>query len=585
MRTSHWAVLIAAAGAVVVALPFVIDAGSPLVALSPELVSILAVVALVACIWIAAILVTFVRQPDGRLWKLMLLYLFLTDAGSLTAAANPIVWTVGWTLVYARWGVLVHVLLAFPSGHLGSRLDRVAVAISYAASVGARLAVQALWDPHFVPPCVTCQNVFLIWPNNDLADLIGRDTQLAVPLIGVVVLYAMYRHWREAGPAARRALLPVVATICLASVWLSIYFVGASLGYGSPLDAVSPFFIPLEAIAPAGLLLGILRTRLGRGRVAELMVELGRGVPTGGLRDALARGLGDPTLQLGFAGAAPGAYIDSRGQAIQLPIGATSRTVARIERDGEPIAVIVHDPVIDDEDPGLVEAVASAARLAIENERLTAQVREQLEDVRASRARIAEAADVERRRVERDLHDGAQQRLVALAMRLQVARERGEGASALLDDATAELETAVREVRDLARGMHPPILGEAGLGAAVEALAERSPVAVHLEATADRFAPHLEAAAYFVTSEALTNIARHAHATEATVRITRDSDCLVVRIADDGRGGADPSKGSGLRGLVDRVAAFGGRLTVTSPSGGGTVVTAEFPAGGEIEHG
>ncbi len=583
MRMSRRVVLVAAAGGVAVALPFVTYATSPVVTLSPADISVLGAVALVACIWLAAILVAFVRQPDGALWKLMLAYMFIRDTPALTAVPGALVWTVGWTLVYARWGILVHVLLAFPSGHLHSRLDRMVVGVTYAASVGVRLVIQLMWDPHFVPPCPTCQNVFLIWPNNYLYDLIGRSANLTVPFIGLVVLYATYRHWAEAGPAARRALLPVVATVCLAYGWLSIYFVGQTLGYGTQLDAVGPFFIPLEAIAPAGLLFGILRTRLGRGRVAELMVELGRGIPAGGLRDALARGLGDPTLQLGFAGAAAGGYIDSRGQPMQVTIGSSSRAVARIERDGEPIAVIVHDPVIDDEDPGLVEAVATAARLAIENERLSAQVREQLEDVRASRARIVEAADVERRRVERDLHDGAQQRLVALAMRLQLARERGEGAASLLDEATTELETAVREVRDLARGMHPPILDEAGLGAAVEALAERSPVAVHLEATQDRFAPHLEAAAYFVVSEALTNIVRHAYASHATVTVVHEGGCLTIRVADDGRGNADPSRGSGLRGLADRIAAFGGRLTVTSPAGHGTVVTAELPLGGETE--
>ena len=180
-------------------------------------------------------------------------------------------------------------------------------------------------------------------------------------------------------------------------------------------------------IFPVGLLLGMLRTRWSRGRIASLVVELGRGVPVGGLRDVLARALGDPTLQLAFAAPSGSGFVDAAGLPIELPLSDPSRMVTRLERDDELLGVLVHDPAIEVEDPGLVEAVGNAARLALENERLAAEVRAQLEEVRASRLRIVEAADAERRRVERDLHDGAQQRLVALAMRLQIAKQRSPG--------------------------------------------------------------------------------------------------------------------------------------------------------------
>jgi signal transduction histidine kinase len=241
--------------------------------------------------------------------------------------------------------------------------------------------------------------------------------------------------------------------------------------------------------------------------------------------------------------------------------------------------MLVHDPALDDEDPGLVEAVGAAARLAIENERLAAQVRAQLEEVRESRARIVEAADGERRRLERDLHDGAQQRLVALAMRLELAKEGTSGASSLLEEATAELRTAIGEVRDLAHGLHPTILTEAGLGAAVEALAERAPFPVDVDVPDGRFPGPIEATAYFIVAEALTNVARHAEASEAHVLVTVDAGQLVVTVRDDGRGGADPARGSGLRGLSDRVAAASGSLTLSSPPGKGTFVRATLPLG------
>jgi signal transduction histidine kinase len=253
------------------------------------------------------------------------------------------------------------------------------------------------------------------------------------------------------------------------------------------------------------------------------------------------------------------------------------RAVTQVEHDGELLAVLADDPAIVEDDPGLIEAVGSVARLALENERLAAQVRAQLDEVRASRQRIVEAADAERRRVERDLHDGAQQRLVALAMRLDVARRTAGASSELLDQTTSELRAAVAEVRDLARGLHPTILVEAGLGPAIEALAERAAVPISVDAPSDRFPAPVEAAAYFVVAEAIANTTKHAGASQVQVTVSTTADGLRVAIRDDGKGGADPEIGSGLRGLADRVAALGGRIRVESPPGGGTTVQADLP--------
>ena len=212
---------------------------------------------------------------------------------------------------------------------------------------------------------------------------------------------------------------------------------------------------------------------------------------------------------------------------------------------------------------------------------LDAELRERLEDLRASRARLVEAGDAERRRLERDLHDGAQARLVALSMLLATARVRAAGdpdVAGLLDQAREELQTSLTELRELARGIHPAVLTDRGLGPALEALVTRAPVPVTVEAdTGSRLPAPVEAAAYFVVSEALQNVAKYAHATRATVTVRRLRGRVVVDVADDGVGGADATRGSGLCGLEDRVAALDGTIAVSSPVGRGTRLRAEIP--------
>jgi signal transduction histidine kinase len=255
--------------------------------------------------------------------------------------------------------------------------------------------------------------------------------------------------------------------------------------------------------------------------------------------------------------------------------------VTWIEHEGHPLAVLVHDPSLVEE-PKLVEAVAAAARLALVNARLHAEVRSQLANVKESRARLATAADTERRRIERDLHDGAQQRLVALALELRSAqRALGQGADPELDRLLAstadELQVAVEELRSLAHGIHPGALTQAGLASALEALAARVPIPVAVDATSERFPAEVEVTAYFVASEALQNVVKHAHASKAAVRARRENGTLVIEVSDDGVGGAAVDGGTGLHGLADRVEAHGGRLLVESDAGSGTRVVGEIP--------
>jgi signal transduction histidine kinase len=533
-------------------------------------------------LWVAAMLVTYRRDPTGPMWKLFLLYQAVGTIGVMWVIPTSLTWLLSQASIGIGSVVFVHLVLAFPSGRLADRYDRIVVAAAYLLILVTRLAWVVVWSPPIDPVGFSPRNPYVLWPNADLARLFGPGAIVAIaPFLYAAVIVGLSRHWRRASPALRRALMPIIVAAPLQlAIILAWHLVDAEPArFGSLREGLEHPIAGLAGLVfPVGFLLSLLRVRLARGSIAELAVELGRGVPIGGLRETLARALRDPTLILAYPAATGAGFVDSDGQSIDVADGpGLDRGIARLEREGETLAVLAYDRALDQEDPGRVGAVASMARMALENERLAAQVRAQLEEVRASRARIVEAGNAERRRIERDLHDGAQQRLVALAIRLDQARTGTAGAASLIDETTAELLQAVREVRDLARGLHPTILTEAGLAAALEALAERTPFPVTVTVPDTRFPPEIEAAAYYVVAEALTNIARYAGATEARVGATVLDERLVVTVADNGRGGANPAGGSGLRGLVDRLAAIDGELVISSPTGAGTTLTATLP--------
>ncbi|OGO54999.1 MAG: hypothetical protein A2V84_06075 [Chloroflexi bacterium RBG_16_70_13] len=534
-----------------------------------------------AAVWIGALLLSYRRAPKQPFWKLILAFLWTDQIWLLGYIPTSLTWTLGEAFSAVHDAVSAHLLIAYPTGWLVGRFDRRLVGFVYVFVLATSLIGHAVWQPEWVGvDCVGfCPNNLLLISRNDtLERLVDLGSTAFIPFLAVGVIAAVVRHWRAATPAARRVLWPVLIATPLVATLTTLWYLALDFGWLVVTDVLAgQLLLFVDFIIPTGVIAGMLRSSLHRSSVADLAVELGGGVPIGSLRASLARTLRDPTLEIAFPSVAGGGLVDPAGHPFSLPSPGTGRVVARLEREGELLGVLVHDAVISDEDPGLVEAVTSVARLALENERLAAQVRAQLEEVRASRQRIVEAGDAERRRVERDLHDGAQQRLVALAMRLEQARGASADAQDLIDATTTELGAAIAEVRQLARGLHPPILTEAGLRAAVESLAERTPIPVEVEGSGERHAATVEATAYFVVAEALTNIARHANASHATVSIRTSGDDLAVEIRDDGRGGADPAGGSGLSGLRDRVAAIGGSLVVHSPEGGGTSVLATIP--------
>jgi signal transduction histidine kinase len=299
------------------------------------------------------------------------------------------------------------------------------------------------------------------------------------------------------------------------------------------------------------------------------------------LREALARALGDPSLELAYWVPASARYVDAGGAPVQLPQTGGERAATVVEREGQPVAALVHDPALTEDDE-LVQSVCAAAALTLENARLQAELRARLAELQASRARLVEATDTERRRIERDLHDGTQQRLVSIAMALGLAESKlaadRPAVQPVLSEAREALGVALAELRELTQGIRPAILVERGLASALDDLARRAALPVRLDvAIGGRLPEQVEGAAYFVASEALTNAAKHSHANEVRLTAAQEPNALVLKIADDGIGGAALGGGTGLRGLADRVEALGGRLTLSSPPGRGTTICVEIP--------
>ncbi len=413
-------------------------------------------------------------------------------------------------------------------------------------------------------------------PNETVTTIVIGLANVAIGLCVIALLVLSWRRFRRATPALRRTMAPLVGTASLAGV---LFLVGLTVSVGPEWLqlAVGICFVTVMTLVPVAFLIGLLRDRLQRtSSIQGLVIRLAGAADHEQLRSILAEALRDPDLTIAFWFPERQTYVDPHGHPVDVP----ERGVTVVERDGEPIARLLHDPALD-EDPQLLETVAAAAAIGLERARLEAELRARLDELRASRARIVETAYHARRRLERDLHDGAQQRLVALSLTLRMIRSRvGEDEStvSLVEGASTELAAALAELRELARGIHPAILTDRGLDAALQALADRSPVPADLDVQSDLgLPPAHEAALYFVASEALANVAKYAGATSASVRVWAEADAVAIEIADDGKGGADPGQGSGLAGLRDRVEAMDGRFGVTSPPGEGTTVRATLP--------
>jgi signal transduction histidine kinase len=518
-------------------------------------------------------LLLWTRRPANRLGMLM------TGVGMLWLLGRtmlliqiPVVFTAGMWLSDLWAAALALFLLSFPTGRLTSRFDRAIVGIFVIVSV----PLEFLWLLFYVPE--NGLNVLAVAPDANAAHVLDTIQRFLISSGAVLLVLDLGLRWLRSSGAVRRQMAPVIAGAIAILLQSASWILEA---FGVSIEPLNNLGLVAQIAIPVAVLYVMLQARMARGGVADLVVELGQTPTPARLRDALSSALGDPSLQLAYWVPGEERFVDATGEAIDLPEDGSGQAVTLLERNGVPEAAIIHDAILLEE-PGLIASVASAMRLAVENDRLTAEVEAQLQEVRASRARIVEAGDLERRRVERDLHDGAQQRLISLSLELRVARNAlgDDGDPAVrrsLDRAAEEAMAALAELRDLALGIYPLILTEAGLGPAVESLADRTSVDVVVDVDAERFPPAVEGAAYFVISEALANVTKYAKATRATVCVRGVGDHLSIEIDDDGIGGADPRSGSGLRGLADRVAALDGTLSVDSPVGGGTRISARIP--------
>jgi signal transduction histidine kinase len=523
--------------------------------------------------WIGAGLYARERRPESRLGVLMTALGFAWFLTPLSAANSPLLFTAGFVLG-AIWGpLLAHVLLSFPSGRLPSGRQRALIATGYVLAplvpVPGMLFMESAELTDCDGPCP--DNLLLVSHDAELGETLWGAGSAVLMTLCLLVVALLVARWRRAGPSERRSLAPLLA----AGAATLLFVFGFAATQAQALITLA--FLAFAA-TPFAFLVGLLRADFSQARgVRSLVARLTELPAPGDLRAALAEALGDPTLSVAYWVPQQSRYVDDAGARVEMPAG---RAVTEIERDGRRIAAIVHDPALV-EDRETVRAAGAATALLLENQRLDAELRARMEDLRASRQRLVQAGDAERRRLERDLHDGAQSRLVALALNLRLARGRMEGeseAAELIDASIDELKLSLAELRELAHGIHPAVLTERGLEPAVRGLTARAPVPVELVASLGGPLPAaVETAAYFVVSEGLTNVAKYARAAHATVRMERVDGRLLLEVSDDGIGGAAASAGSGLRGLSDRVAALDGALEVTSPPGGGTTLRVELP--------
>ena len=539
----------------------------------------------VAATYIGAGVIAMLRRPGNAIGPLMAGVGFGWLVQDLYWAWYPLSVTIASTLERFYQAVLANLALVFPTGRFPGRFERRAMIGIYAWSVGNNLVRMLFYEPGY-EGCTGCpRNLLQVAHDRGayrVADHLSTYGSLLVILFAAALIV---RHWWRATRAARHVMAPVLWVVGPAVVFIVSQEFEAVVSVSAEAQHVIIDYLPAGlAVLPIGFLVGLLRTRLAYAQVGVLLPELTTQVAPGRVRAALAATLHDPDLELLYWSPAAEEYVDIDGQPRE-PTAGPGRAVSPIEGASGPLAVVIVDKIALDE-PDLLRTAVAMARLALENERLQAEVRGQLVQLRSTTTRIVEAGQDARRRLERDLHDGAQQRLLSLAMtlgraRVRVAAQGDDQVNEFLDQAARDLQQAIDELRELARGIHPVLLTQQGLGPALRALAERAPLPVEVSAPDQRFPDPVEATAYFFAAEAITNAARHSGASAVWVDVAVDADELAIRVRDDGIGGVDESAstGSGLIGLRDRVVAVGGRMRIASPVGVGTTLVARLPCG------
>ncbi len=522
--------------------------------------------------YVLAGLVAWWRRPDSRFGPLMVVAGFVMFLSGLQWSNQALPYTVGMAFDLAPAILFLHVFLAFPDGRLEWRAERVLVAAGYAVAFGLQLLKMGLGagGP---------DNLLAVVVEPAAANTVEDVELLALSAISLAGIALLAARRLGSGRPLRRPTALLVDSFALALVMIAALLLAAVFAWPS-FETIRRVTFGIIGIAPVAFLIGLLSARLARSTVAALLVELRADPAPADLPEVFGRALRDPSLTLAYWLPEFESWADLDGRPVVLPAEDSERATTLIYGEGVRLAALVHNRSLNEE-PELLDAVSAAASIALENARLHAELQARLQELRGSRARVIEAGQQERQRLERNLHDGAQQRLIALSLDLRLLEERlGDDPEARvgLDQARQEIALSLDELRDIARGIHPAVVSGHGLAVALESLAARAPVPVRLTVELDdRVGEKVEVAAYYVVSESLTNIGKHAAATSATVGVARANGELVVEIVDDGIGGADSERGTGLRGLADRVEALGGRLRVWTPTGGGTRVRADLP--------
>jgi signal transduction histidine kinase len=515
------------------------------------------------------------RRPSNRIGALLCLGGFMLLLAALQNTTVPGLIAVGLILGEAPIAVILHILLAFPSGRLEQPLPRALVAAGYVITI-------VLQVPRYL--FSSYQGVLFVERRQDLHHLfVVIQGVTGAIVLGLSALVLALRLGR-ATTAQRRVLglLYGYGIFAILFLELAVNVIGPLFGFG----AITVFVLQISAAAgiPIAFTAGVLSGRFARtAEIEELGVWLSgdeAGRPQ--LRDALARALADESLELLFFSRDSGLYVDAQGHAAELPPGGSGRASVEIEVSAERVGAITYDSLLIT-DPGLVRAAGRVIGLALERDRLTAELIASRDALRESRARIVEAADRERRRIARDLHDGLQAQLVTLAMKADRIVSDPDAASVAHEatEVRTGLETASESLRGLVQGVMPALLIERGLYAATEDLIDRMPLPTSLDlpSSDDALPEPVISTGYFVVAEALTNAIKHAKARELAVRVDRSPEALRIEVKDDGVGGARVGGGSGLRGIADRLDVLGGRLVINSPPGGGTALLAEVPCG------
>lgn len=542
---------------------------------------------LVALVWFVAGTVAWRRRPGSRTGLLIWVGGISMLLAGLLNTTLPVGILVGSVFATVTVAVIVHLLLAFPSGRLPDTTSRLIVVAAYFVAVVLQVPRWAfgygLLEPLGVPANAEISAV---------GDTVQRFVGLAV-MVSTAAVLAL--RLRAASPARRRVLAPLygygmasVLAIPLATV----------LAPAVPATAIAGIQLSLIAGVAIAFTVGVMVGGFERtAEVEELASWLGTEEPgREPLRAAIARTLGDPSVEVVYWMPVRDGFVDERGITVDLPnvdghAARTGRAAVVIESAGQPVGAIVYDADLLP-DRGRVKAVGRVASIAIARERLTAELRASQAALRHSRVRLVEAADRERLRIAKDLHDGLQVQLVLLALEaghLETGRlTDGSDADADAADVRVEagrlrkgIESAADELRRLVHDVMPAALVERGLALAAEDLVDRMPIPTKLE-TRGLDAPlgaTVMNVAYFVVAEGLANTAKHARAATASVRLVREAGLLTIEVADDGIGGATDRHDRGLAGLGDRVDAIGGRMSLTSPPGRGTLLTAELPCG------